>query len=220
MSNVKAALRIVLYAEQVVVAESSDTRLWQRILGVINGNDAEEGEKKSHDPLLDNEGAQDENKDVEDEKKGRSKVVNNGAGPVAKFATDIGVATAEVQGACDPQSADPFLILDHDAWEAFKTQLGDRGAHAVAPAAAAATLLALWFKSSSGQANATQAQAQAVLKSINVRDTNAARGVRRSEWLQARAGGQIILNPAKITKARLFAKCFCTQDWTEWKAGK
>lgn len=213
MSNVKAALKLVLYAETVVVAESDDPQLWQKVLGVINGNAAAVGKASVAVEPADLGGLG----GLEDE--GLVKAAKPGkGGPLEKCATDIGVSVEELQGACDPRLTEPFLILDHDSWESFKTQLGDRGANAVAPAAAAATLLALWFKSSSGQANATQAQAQAVLKSINIRDTNAHRGIRRSEWLQARAGGQIILNPAKITKAKLFARCFCTQDWTAWLA--
>lgn len=214
MSNVKAALKVVLYAEQVVVAESDDPQLWQRVLGVINGNSAA---LVRAEPNLRLQGEADDEPDGDDEP---IKTNKNAKDPLAKFAGEIGVSVEDLQAACDPRSNEPYLILDHSAWEAFKDQLGDRGLHAVAPAAAAATLLALWFKNSNGQANATQAQAQAVLKSINVRDTNAARGVKRSEWLQARAGGQIILNPAKITKAKLFAKCFCTQDWSQWKASK
>lgn len=211
MNNVKAALKVLLYAEEVIVAESNDPQLWQRVLGVINSNPAALSKAA---PNLGSLGESNTEHNDEDEP---IKAAKAAKGPIAKFAGDIGVRVEELQAACDPQPNEPYLILDHDAWEAFKTQLGDRGLYAVAPAAAAATLLALWFKNSNGQANATQAQAQAVLKLINVRDTNAARGVKHSEWLQSRAGGQIILNPAKIKKAKLFAKCFCIQDWSEWK---
>lgn len=215
MSNVKASLRVVLFAEKVVVAESDDPQLWQRVLGVINGDPAAfaTGARDFFSPR--GEGS---NEEDGDEEYPSAKSTRLPTGPIDKFAADIGASVDDVQAACDPQATDPYLILDHEAWEAFKTQLGERGPLAVAPVAAAATLLALWFKNSNGHANATQAQAQAVLKSINLRDTNAARGIRRSEWLQARAGGQIILNPAKITRAKLFAKCFCTQSWADWKA--
>ncbi|WP_449428895.1 hypothetical protein [Rhodanobacter umsongensis] len=211
MSNVKAVLKVVLYAEQVVVAESSDSLLWQRVLAAINGNPSMPGKASKDVPPLGDAGED----DAPDQKVGKTT-----KGPLEKFAGEIGVSAEEVQAACDPTSEEPYLILDHDAWEAFKTQLGDRGPFAVSPAAAAATLLALWFKYSNVQDNATQAQAQAALKTINVRDSNAARGVKRAEWLQPRAGGQIILNPAKITKARLFAKSFCSQNWAEWKSSK
>lgn len=212
MSSLKASLKVVLYAEKVVVAESEDPQLWQKVLGVINGNPAAFGKIE-----IKPESDEGETEDEEDESLAKKPASRD---PLGKFATEIGVSTEELQAACDPKHDEPFLILDHTCWEAFKTQLGDRGPSAVAPAAAAATLLALWFKTSNGQANATQAQAQAVLRSINVRDSNSARGIRRSEWLQPRAGGQIILNPAKFTKAKQFARCFCLKNWTEWKSGK
>lgn len=212
MSSVKAALKVVLYADEVVVAESNDAQLWQRVLGVINGNPAAIGATQS----LGGASGQDADDGVPD---GDAVRVPKGAkGPLQKFASDLGISVEQAQAACDPQDAEPFMILDHEAWEAFKEQLGDRGPFAVSPVAAAGTLLALWFKSSGGSVNATQAQAQAVLRSINLRDSNPARGLKRTEWLQTRAGGQIILNPAKITKAKQFAKSFCSHDWKAWKA--
>lgn len=213
MSNVKAALKVVLMAEQVVVAESDDAQLWQRVLAAIQGGGGKLGGKQA--PAED-EGDDDSEEEALVEKKGkRSKAADS---PVVRFAADIGVSVEEVQGACDPSAEAPYLILDHDAWAEFKSQLGDRGTHAVSPIVVAATLLALWFKTANGQTNATQAQSQAVLKGINVRDGNPTRGIKRAEWVQPRAGGQIIINPTKMAKAKLFAKCFCQQDWSAWKA--
>lgn len=206
-----ASLRVVLYADTVVVRQSSDPSLWQDVLAAINGRSALKL------PVNEEEEQGGEAKRPAEQKVGRSAPAS-GNTPLEKFSSDIGVSIEEVQGACDPKATEPYLILDHDAWEAFKTQLGDRGPQAVAPAAAASTLLALWFKYSNGQANATITQAQLVLKSLSIRDANAARGIKRCDWLQPRASGQVILNPAKITRAKLFAKCFCSQNWAEWKS--
>lgn len=213
MSNVKAALKVVLMAEHVVVAESDDAQLWQRVLAAIQGGTGKLGGKQSTTE-------DDADEDAEDETavETKGKRAKEGDSPVARFAADIGVSIEEVQGACDPSAEAPYLILDHDAWAEFKSQLGDRGTHAVSPIVAAATLLALWFKTANGQTNATQAQSQTILRGINVRDSNPTRGIKRAEWVQPRAGGQIIINPTKMAKAKLFAKCFCQQDWSAWKA--
>lgn len=210
MNNVKAALRVVLYANTVEVAESEDAQLWQRVLAAIQG----EGSALPKAPLLkgEEEVASSTGNGIEGDS-GQSS-----AGPIGKFASDISVSAVEVEAACAPSTSEPYLILDHDAWAAFKTQLGDRGPYAVSPAVAAATLLALWSKNSTGQPSTTQVQAQAVLKGINVRDSNPSRGIKRAEWLQPRQGGVVIINPAKMAKAKMFARCFCKQDWSEWKA--
>jgi len=216
MNTVKASLKVALYADAVLVAESEDAKLWQEVLRVINGADQigsfKMAQKDSFEGL---DGGKRGAHHVDDPGAESHKEVSN---PVDKFAAYIGVSPEEAQAACDPTVAEPFMLLEQDAWAAFKSQLGDRGPLAVAPIAAVATLLALWFKHTNGSTNATQAQVQAVLKSINVRDSNPARGIRRTSWLQARPGGQIILNPAKIAQAKLFAKCFCSHQWAEWKA--
>jgi len=210
-----AALRVVLYADQVVVRQSSDPKLWQDVLAAINGRASL---KTSASNEAGGEGEELEGKGSESKLSNTKSGPSIGSSPLEKFAVEIGVSAEEIEGACAPQGTEPFLILDHDAWESFKTQLGERGPLSVAPAAAAATLLALWFKYSGVQTNATVSQAQAVLKTISLRDANAARGIKHSEWLQPRSGGQIVLNPAKITRAKLFARCFCSQNWDGWKA--
>jgi len=98
----------------------------------------------------------------------------------------------------------------------MKKQLAKRGPFAISPVVAVATLLGLWFHKA-GLGNPTQAQAHAVLGTINVTDKNASRSIQNTSWLQGRSGGQIVLNPAEISRAVRLAKCFCLKDWTEWK---
>ncbi len=213
MNKVSATLKVVLYAEKVVVAESEDAALWRKVLAAIQGAD-----DSSITPRHEDGGK------VDTDQRARSSALADSGSTqtgkqstsISKFAAEIGASVEEVQAACDPSLNEPYLILDHDAWAAFKNQLGERGPNAVSPAVAAATLLALWFKNSGVEANATQAQAQVVLNKIHVRDSNPARGIKRAEWLQPRAGGQVIITPTKIARARTFARCFCKQDWKEW----
>jgi hypothetical protein len=108
------------------------------------------------------------------------------------------------------------MHLSFHCWEKMKTDVSMRGPLAVAAIAASATLLSLWFQAAN-LGNPTQVQAQAVLHTISLRDKNASRSIRNASWLQPRQGGQVALNPAEISKAVNFAKCFCTKDWTTWK---
>jgi len=111
-----------------------------------------------------------------------------------------------------PASSSPYLTLDMHCWDSFKNQTPAKGPGSLSPMSVSATLLALWMHSSK-IGNATQAEAQRVLETINLRDANAARSIQKSEWLQARPGGVVVVNPARIKRAIAIAKSFCTQDW-------
>ncbi len=56
-----------------------------------------------------------------------------------------------------------------------------------------------------------------VLRTIDVRDKNAARVVREVPWLHAR-GGAIVLNGANGPRAVALANAFCARDWTAYLA--
>jgi hypothetical protein len=107
------------------------------------------------------------------------------------------------------------MRLNAHCWEEMKKQLPARGKTAISPIVAAITMLLLWFQKA-GLGNATQAQAQAVLATISLSDPNASRSIGNASWLQLRPG-QVVLNPAEISKAVKLTTCFCTKDWTTWK---
>jgi hypothetical protein len=206
--SIKAKLRVVLQADDTVVAESDDSALWQKILLAINSG--------NHEGVVSGAKNTSEMRSVLDAG-GESNATT--AGPTVKdgikrLAAEIGVSTAEVERALGPEEAEPFLTLDHHCWEAMKQQTPERGPTAYSLIAIAGTLLALWFKSV-GKGSPTQAQAQAVLAQLNLRDQNPGRGLERSDWLHARAGGTIVLNPAKISKATGIARSFCSKKWSE-----
>lgn len=209
MASVKAVLTVTLKANDVVVAEVEDAALWQRVLAVINnGKSAVEAAKVLTG--LDGETPQ----------PGEKLTGGNGAGtgtsPIEQLATQLEIDSALLQGACSPSVESPFLHLDLHYWEAMKKQTAERGPTALAPAVVAATLLCLWFFKA-GSGNPTQSQVQAVLSIINVTDRNASRAIQKASWLQGRSGGQVVLNPAEISKAVKLAKCFCIKDWSGWK---
>ena len=210
MSQFKARLSVVLKANEVVVAESEDPGLWQRVLAAINSGSTDSlGALPAEAP-----GQMVTPPPAEAASVGST---TKGNGPLSQFAARLGLTSETVEGACAPTLKEPFLHLDMHAWSAVKQQLPERGTKALSPIAVAGTLLALWAKEA-GLATPTQSQALKVLATISLQDKNPSRGIRSSTWLQARPGGQIVLNPASIQKALLLAKCFCSQDWKPWKA--
>jgi len=208
MTSVKASLVVTLKANDVVVAEVEDPALWQRVLTAIN--DA----KSTLDAPIGKTGAAGGSDSGE---RGAGSDGNQlGTTPLDQLAAQLGIDVAQIQGACAPSIESPYMHLDLHCWEVMKKQLAKRGPFAISPIVVAATLLGLWFhKASLG--NPTQAQAHAVLGTINVTDKNASRSIQNTSWLQGRSGGQIVLNPAEISKAVRLVKCFCLKDWTEWK---
>jgi hypothetical protein len=207
MTSVKAKLVVTLKADDVVVAEVEDAALWQRVLSAIQGGGgvlasaAVPSLAQRAEPTLSEPPAATTSDAVE------------------KMAREIGVQRAVVEGALSPTNDTPFIHLNSHNWEAMRKQLPVRGRTAVSSITAAATLLALWFRSA-GLGNPTQAQALAILKGIGEDDKNPSRGVRAATWLIARAGGQVQVNASEISTAVKFAKCFCTKQWGDWQAAK
>lgn len=195
--SIKARLRIVLQADETVVAESDDAALWQKVLVAINSGGADFAGPRTAEIVS-----------------STAPMSADSSDPLGRFATELGLSREEVQGACSPSLEAPYMHLDIHCWEAMKKQTPERGPTAYSSMAVSATLLALWFRAS-GLGSPTQAQAQVVLGTIGIKDQNPARGVERSEWLQSRAGGTIVLNPAKVSQAIALAKSFCSKNWNK-----
>lgn len=206
MTPVKAKLSVILKADEVIVAEVEDAKLWQQVLNAVNSG---KSELKAD---ADAEGK----KDAESEGGAQNGDKGSQASTLDSFAQQFSIAPALIEGACSPSATPPYLHLDSHCWEEMKKQLPQRGPLAVAPIVAAATLLALWFKKA-GLGNPTQAQAKVVLATISIDDPNASRSIKNTSWLQGRAGGQIVINPAEVSKAVKLGKCFCSKDWSAWK---
>ena len=211
MSGVKAKLKVVLQADETIVAESEDPALWQRVLLAINGSSA---------ALMSTAGGGGAGDTIEQRQKLAADDAFGGESQdVQKFARALGIAASVVEGACAPAKASPFLTLDMHCWDAMKEQTPGRGIGATTPMGVAGTLLALWMQSAK-LGTATQAEVQKVLGTISIRDNNPMRSIQSSEWLQGRPGGVIVLNPARAKRAVAIAKAFCTKDWRSdhtWK---
>ncbi len=202
--STKEKLVVLLKAGEKVIAEVEDPALWRQILGVIYST----SESPEFPVALPNNA----NQVSVSPKLSPQSTNQNPANSVTAFAKKLGITEAELVGAINPTKTKPFLQLDRHCWEAMKKSTPERGAYAVNPTTLAGTLLALWFKEA-GLGNATQANAADVLLTIDITDRNASRAVKNAKWLQARPGGVITLNPAKISQAEGIAKSFCTQKW-------
>ena len=190
-NTIKADLRIRLYAGDMLVAEADDPGLWQRVLATITTSESPHDDRDKSAPL---------------------NVSGTGGESDAftRFAKELKLPNQTVQGALAPSTDPPFLHLDARTWEAFKKNFPARGTKAVAAPVFALTALALWFQSMA-TSPPTTAQAQAVLRTINVRGSNPTRSITNCEWLQQR-GENVILNPAEISKAVKVVRAYCTKQ--------
>jgi hypothetical protein len=194
--NSRAKLTVVLKADETVVAEIEDANLWHRVLGIINrGKD--DGESNSQ---LDTDLSASQNIAGDNQNSGDS---------VGKFAKRLGTSVEVIVGSLSPSKEPPYLELNSHNWEALKKNFPKRGPGAVSPIAFAGTALALWVKEAKLDVSVTQALAAAVLDSIGIKDPNPSRGIRNTKWLQARAGGVIIINPAEISRAQEVVSSYC-----------
>ena len=191
--TVQAKLTVTLKANDVLVAESEDAGLWQKVLLAITENKelAITINKTDLPPLNEDE------------------VTDTSA--LGKYADEIGLDVATVKGACDPSGTAPYMQLDSHCWSDWVSNVPVRGRGSISPIALAATLLVLWFKKAN-LGTATQDQAQAVLANINAIGSNPARSINNCEWLQRRNDGTVLLNPARIKKAIEVARAFCIRE--------
>ncbi|HWY61400.1 MAG TPA: hypothetical protein VNW15_05820 [Rhizomicrobium sp.] len=193
----KAKLTVVLKANETVVAESDDPGLWQQVLAAIQGGGLPAAIKSEVVPL--------------------EEFVPSGGGnkSIENFARGLGIQSGILIGAISPSRDAPYLHLDRHCWAQMKKEVPQRGPGSISATGLAGTLLALWFKEAKMDMQATQALAAAVLNTIDFTDKNTSRGIKNTKWLQGRAGGAIVINPAEIVKAQAIARAFCTKQWSE-----
>jgi len=211
MSKQKATLKVQLLADDTLIEESHDEALWQYVLARIKGLPI-----PSTNGQIQIEGSEKPPTDDYSSEMGVRSPSGTGAassGATAKLARQVGVSVEEIEGALGPSNEEPYLQLDHRSWEAFKKNTPPRGVGSVAPIVLAATALVLLHKSG-GCEDVSVGMAQAVLRTIDLRDANAKRGLKRSEWLKV-SGEKITLNPAQLSKACGVIKAFCTKQSIE-----
>lgn len=224
-SPLKAAMSVVLKANDVVVAEVDDPALWNAVFAAISAGQSSlpvqtsaslpQSQFPPHGLLTPNVAS--------GSLPGADAVVaatvaNTPAiEPIHKFAKELGVDVNILIGACDPATTDPYIALDLHHWEAMRRDLPSRGTKSISPIQLATSILCLWARHA-GFGSVTQVMAQNVLANIGSRDPNAARGLDSSDWLQRKQGGVVVINPAKISKAIVLVAGFCNKDWSAWRS--
>lgn len=195
--NLKANLTIILKANDMIIAESTDAFLWQKVLGIIN--------KPQEDTS---------STDVEIETDRDLNFLSVGDDSITKLASELGVSIDVIRGSCAPEKENPFIHLDKHHWEAMKKGAPSRGPKSISPIVLASTILILWKGKTELGENTTTKEAQKVLKTINVRDSHPKRSIENCEWLQLR-NNKILLNPAQTSKAIEIVNAYCTKDWSK-----
>lgn len=194
---VKAKLKIVLNANNVIVAESEDPALWQEVFAAINSNNANvdlgtgvQESKISPPPSV-------------------NKKVITGNTEVDKFAAEIGVAKDLIISACTPTNETPYIHLDKHHWEALKKNTPERGNKAVNAVVLASTALTIW-KDTAKLGNVAITELSSVLETIGLTPKNTNRSITNCEWLQLRSGS-IYINPAQTSKAIKVMSAYCNK---------
>lgn len=199
---IKAQLKLILTADDVVIAESDDAKIWQAALQAIQGADIEQ-------VLGNSESALD---------KGVDWVPNEERAAILSLASDLGIEPQDLLSACHPRLIAPYIFPNKHYWEAFKQQTAQRGRNSVSNAVLALTLLLLWGEKIHLERVALR-DGMAVLRTIVARDDHASRAVENCPWLQ-KTSGRIVLNPEKISRAVAVARAFCTQTAPDWEEGE
>lgn len=224
-SPLKATMSVVLKANDVVVAEVDDPALWNAVFAAIRAGQSSfpiqtaasmsQSQSAPHSMLTANvpPGSLSGADAIVADTMANTPAIE----PIHRFAKELGVDINIVIGACDPTSADPYIVLDLHHWEAMRRGLPSRGAKSVSPIQLVTSILCLWTRHA-GFGAVTQVMAQNVLANIGSRDPNAGRGLDSSDWLQRKQGGVVVINPAKISKAIVLVAGFCSKDWSAWRS--
>lgn len=194
--SVTAKLKIQLTANDVIVAEAEDPILWRKVLAAL-----QKPENKSEELLGDDEGVSDREKED---------VAVPAGSALKKFASELGVSVAVLQGAADPKTEAPFIHLNQHNWEALRKATPFKGPGSIAPAVLAGTLAALWAKHA-GLDSPTTSTISQILDAIHLPTKNIARGIKNCEWLLLR-GSNVVVNPSQTSAALRVAAAYCKKE--------
>lgn len=190
----KPALIVRLLAGDVVIDESNDAALWQRVLAEIRGlppvgaSNERNTEHKRPPPIDDG--------DVDP--------------AVRSFASELELDVGDIEGGLTPRIEPPFITLDSRSWETLKRNTPKKGPGGVSPAVLAATALALWARHAKAF-EVTNQTVRATLGTIHLDDPNAPRAISNCHWLQVK-GGKIVPHPSQISAGIRMLKAYCRRE--------
>jgi len=196
---ITARLKLILKADNVIVAESEDPEIWKAAFEAIQVGLGEGGLRKADDEL--SEWVPEEERVA-----------------IRSFAAELGIKVKDVLASCHPRVIPPYLFLNRRHWEAFKRQTPERGRNSVSNAVLATTLLLLWAEKINLD-RVSLRDGMDVLRAISASDEHASRAIENCSWLQ-RSTGRVAINPEEISKALAVARAFCLQQAPEWPEDK
>jgi len=184
----KARLKLLLMADDVVIAETDDAKIWQAAFQAIQGDDSGLPGGKSDEAAV--EWVPEEERVA-----------------IRALARELDVDVAELMSACHPRTIPPYIFLSKHHWEAFKRNTPERGRNAVSNAVLALTLLLLWAEKIHLD-RVTTRDGYAILRAISARDEHASRAIDNCPWLQT-GMGRVQINPENISQAIAVGRAFC-----------
>jgi len=191
---IKARLKLVLMAEDIVVAETDDPQIWQAAFQAIQGDASQLQPERDEDATVE-------------------WVAEGERIAIKALAKELNVEVQDLMSACHPRPIPPYIFLSKYHWEAFKRNTPERGRNAVSNAVLALTLLLLWAEKAHIE-KITVRDGYAVLRAISARDEHASRAIENCSWLQT-GGGGVHLNPEAISEAIAVARAFCIKQAPE-----
>ena len=138
---------------------------------------------------------------------------------VDRWAVLVGVNTDLLQAACSPTLEPPYLVLDREAWTAWRGNVARRGPGAVSDVVLAATLLVQWLEAAARRPPMA-ADAVAVLEGLGMRPNNVARSLRNGRWIEVRRSGELCIEPVGASLAQEAVRAFCTRTVPNFEARK
>jgi hypothetical protein len=199
---VKARLKVQLLADDVIVAESDSSILWQSVLQAMDGDPP----LKPLDVPPPLEAPLESPADMGSQRPGSDAIGN--------LARDLKIDRALVEGACGPTLDVPYIHLDRHHWESLKKNTAERGPTAIPGVILAATLLVLWWRSAGKTGTPSIGDITPVLHTLHLSAFNLKRSVENCRWLQLR-GASIALNPSRFSSAVAVARAYCLQQPVE-----
>jgi hypothetical protein len=195
----KARLKLILMADDVIVAETDDAEVWRIAFQALHGDRAAAGLDRREEAEL------------------AEWVPENERVAIRSLARDIAVDVSDLLSACHPRSVPPYIFLSRRHWEAFKRNTPERGRTAVSNAVLALTLLTLWAEKINID-RITLRDGMAVLRAISARDEHARRAAENCPWLQFSLS-RVSLNPDRTSSAVAIAHAFCMMQEPQWQDG-
>jgi hypothetical protein len=185
---VKANLKIILQADDTIVAESEDQILWQKILIAINTGNYQLDDKSDDEEIVEEKNVY-SNKDL-----------------ISSFSKYLEIQPEYIKAAFSPISESPYIHIDKHYWESIRKSLPSRGATSIPEVVIAGTILLLW-KEFAKLGDTNPKEVTKVLSILGVTAKNPTRSFQNCEWLQLR-NNKLYINPVETSKAKELVKSF------------